>query len=136
MKKYYFIIFFLSVRGFIITDQEVLKAENTETISQEKDFYLSSKDLLELTKTGLAGDIYDGICVFNYYAYSVFDVGKKNDWIEFLAEEDFAFFQWELSRKLISSEETPDSKIRALYWIFSAAKMEKKMQKFSLKKKN
>ena len=134
MKKYYLIIFFFGVSIFLITGQEIIKPEDAETIAREKDFYLSGKDLFELTKTGLAGDIYDGICVFNYYAYSAFDINKKNEWIEFLAEEDFAFFEWELSRKLINSEEDNNSKIRALYWIFSAEKDGENNAKIFIKK--
>ena len=134
MKKYYLIIFFLGVSVFLITGQEIIKPEDAEIIARAKDFYLSGKDLSELTKTGLAGDIYDGICVFNYYAYSVFDINKKNEWIEFLAEEDFAFFEWELSRKLINSEEDNNSKIRALYWIFSAEKDGENNAKIFIKK--
>ena len=59
---------------------------------------------------------------------------SKNEWIEFLAEEDFAFFEWELSRKLINSEEDNNSKIRALYWIFSAEKDGENNAKIFIKK--
>ena len=93
-----------------------------DEISQYENFDLSMESLINLTKNGLEGDIFDGIYVFNYYAYSKFDIFKRNEWAEFLAEEDFDFFQWELSRILILLKQNEYSKTRSLYWLFLAAK--------------
>ncbi|WP_024468296.1 hypothetical protein [Treponema pedis] len=89
MKKKLFI--FISVFLFFVYSNVVTEDDK---ILQYEDFDLSTEALINLIKNGLAGDVFDGIYVFNYYAYSVCDIYKGNEWTEFLAEEDFEFFQW------------------------------------------
>ncbi|QOW61622.1 sel1 repeat family protein [Treponema pedis] len=131
MKKKLFI--FISVFLFFVYSNVVTEDDK---ILQYEDFDLSTEALINLIKNGLAGDVFDGIYVFNYYAYSVCDIYKGNEWTEFLAEEDFEFFQWKLSRILINLKENQYSKTRSLYWIFLAAKNGDRNAKISIEREN
>ena len=134
MKKTFLLISMLIC--FVYLKAAAEDNNEIDKILQYENFDLSTEALINLIKNGLAGDVFDGIYVFNYYAYSVCDIYKRNEWAEFLAEEDFEFFQWELSRVLINLKENQYSKTRSLYWIFLAAKNGDCNAKITIEKEN
>ena len=114
MKKYFYrkllilLLVFFSVWGH---------AEHPGT-----EFYLSPENLEKLIRKGLSGNMEAGTRVWRHYALAVFDYEKDGIWYEFLAEGGHVSFQWNLGYMLSRYEEDTRKKIRALYWLFLAAK--------------
>ena len=106
---------------FCETDDDTVDMNNIKIISQAETFYLSPDMLEQLTKEGLAGNIDSGGSVFDYYAFSAFDLPNELNWAEILAENDSPAGMWNTAVNLELHRLKKD-KIRSLYWLFLAAK--------------